>query len=175
MKKYKKRLYLVVAVFIFTLLLSWKMAIKPSIDLYSNVKHQQDQLELLENAPQQIALLKRKLELVDQQIGASATDIKQEQIINEISQYINDRKQIDLCQLSPVHKQQRENYIIQTFQLELEGRFTQLVQLLQFFEQKKSIGKIASTEFYIHNDRKNKTNKLRLRLYIQTFSKPAQL
>ena len=171
MKKHKRRLYIIIFFLSLTILVSWRMAVKPSIDLYKVVKQQEEQVLMLKNAPQQITLLEKKLEQVNRQIGTSVVDIKQENIVNEISHYINHKKDLELCLLTPVHKQQKENYWVNTYLLELQGGFINLIQLLNYFENEKSIGKISSTEFFIIKEGQSGSTKLRMKLYVQSFTK----
>ncbi len=171
MKNHKRRFYIIIFSFLLIVSISWRMAITPSIQLYKSVNQQENQIEILETAPQQIALTEKKLERINQQIGTAAIDIKQENIVNEISLYIKNNDDVELCLLTPIHKQQKENFWINTYKLELQGSFTNLVQLLNYFEDKNSIGKIASTDFFLKKDNKSGTQHLRMQLYIQSFTK----
>ena len=171
MKKQKGRLYIITISLLFISLVSWRMAIKPSIELYRLINHQKEQIIILETAPQQIALMKKKLEQVDRQIGASVIDIKQENIVNELSLYIRNNDNVELCLLAPVHKQKKESYWVNTYELELQGGFTNLVQLLNYFENQRSIGKISSTDFFLIKDNQSGLQKLRMKVYVQSFTK----
>ena len=129
------------------------------------------QMEVLENAPEQIAVLRQKLEFINKMIGKASGDIRQEDIVDEVSSYINEKTGIELCSMPPVHNFKKQEYWVKTYSLELQGGFNELVQFLYYFEQKKSIGKISSAEFYLVKDHRTKKNYLRLKLYIQSFTK----
>ena len=60
MKNHKRRFYIIIFSFLLIVSISWRMAITPSIQLYKSVNQQENQIEILETAPQQIALTEKK-------------------------------------------------------------------------------------------------------------------
>lgn len=169
--KYKKRFILIVALVLLLLIVSWTWAISPTMKTFREIKAIQEQLETLENAPQQIAELRQRLDLIDKIIGKTSSDIRQEDIINAISSYVKVGNKVELCSMPPADNFNKDGYLIKTYSLELQGSFHELVKFIYHFERVQSIGKISSAEFFIVNDRQTNRDYLRLKIFTQSFIK----
>ena len=127
-----------------------------------------DQLEIVENAPQQIASLETKIEEIEQVIGKNfnaGCDIQQ-QILEKISNYCIENKLV-VKEFPKKLSSYDQQYMIETNRVVIEGSFTGLLKLLHFLEQDKQIGRVVSVDFQTNQDFKTKRTILTMSIFIQ--------
>lgn len=169
--RHTKRLLYITLFLVLVVILAVYAAFIPTYRNWEEVKQISQQLLTVEDAPSQIALLNEQIGLYDQLTGQTLLDVKQEEIVNAVSDYITNEDQIELCSLPPIHLFEDKDYKIETFTIELQGTFHQLVKYLNYFEMNRSIGKFSSAQFFIQRNQLTRSKELHLKLYIQSFSK----
>ena len=170
-EKYKTRILLTITTLFIIIIIAWQAAIKPTIRLWEENNQIEEQLKSLNQAPLQISLLTKQIEIMDKMIGYNSGALAQEDIVNSISRYIKNNSSIELCSFPPSHMSENENYRIETFEIELQGTFNQLVRFINFFEANREIGKFSSLGFYKNKNRVTKKDELYLKIYLQSFQK----
>ena len=168
---YKIRIILTTTLLFIVMIIAWQAAIKPTMELWQDNNQIEEQLQLLNQAPMQIAQLSQQIEIIDEIIGDNSGILGQEDIVNSISEYLRNNDAIKLCSFPPVHNAENENYQINTFEIELQGTFHQLVKFLNYFEKDRKIGKLSSVSFYMSRNKVTKQNELYQKIYLQSFRK----
>lgn len=150
------------------LLISYNLAFKKTFSLKNEYKTIESRLEQSKNAPQQIALIKSKLEEIDKKVGGKSIDQinLEELIIEHISTYSNSNN-IVLKEYPGIHYFSQQDYTTETCKLTVEGDFIKLLKLAYGIEQNFSYGKVSSLNFYTEKNYRTKEIELLLEIYVQ--------
>lgn len=169
---YKKKYYLLLIAIIILALLSYRLSIKKSIELFDIVENLEQKVETINQSPEKIKLLEQKLSLIDVSINNTDTmnvDF-QESLMEKIGQFSSTHPII--LRDYPQPTSFRENdYEINTNQLTFEGKFQHQLMLLHELENNFKSGKISSVHFYSKKDNKTQKTSLYGTFYIQNFKK----
>lgn len=153
------------------LLLIWFLAVKKTVTLNSDLKSINQRMEALQDAPKQVLLLENRIEQIDKLIGNSSQNIGSDEIFSLISKYIIGKRRIEVIDFPLKSAFINKNYQINTYAIKIQGSFFQLMQMLNYFENDKSIGKIVGVSFIVEKDLKTKRNYLNMYMYLQTYQK----
>lgn len=168
---YKQYLYLLIAVFVLGLLVSYKIAVKPTIDAKKKLQQLQDDIRNVDEAPRKRAMLLQQIEQYDRLIGEQATNQKfeQQQVLDYISNYCQKSKST-VREFPEIHSFTKENYVLNTIVFTIEGNFRHLLELLFLIETDLKIGSIQSIDFYTEDEFRTKKKRLFLKVYLQTIN-----
>lgn len=157
---------------ILLLLLSYNLAIKKTIVLYSDCQEMNIKLDKIGEAPKKINTLKEKIAQYDELISKGDTSG------NDLRQTLLE-KTGDFCALNNITLKEfpasvsskKNDYLIETNTIVLEGAFAGIVKFIYLLEQKTKIGKVVSVDFTSKFDLSAKKNKLLGKIYIQNIKK----
>jgi hypothetical protein len=165
---YRLKFILLAAGFVLFLIVSYNLAFKKTFRLKSECTEIEARLEQSKNAPQQIAMIKAKLEEIDRKVGGKSIDQinLEELIIEHISSFckLND---LVLKEYPGIHNYSQQDYTTETCKLTVEGSFIKLLKLAYGIEQDFSYGKVSSLNFYTEKNYKTKKVELLLEIYVQ--------
>jgi len=165
---YRIRLVYLGVGFIIFLFLVFKLAINRTIDLKKQCNQHEMQLSKLQNAPQQMAVIKSKLHEIDNRVGEKNIDQInfEELIIEKISKYCKSNNLI-LKEYPGIHTFTQQDYKTETCKITIEGSFKKLLKLAYGIEKDFSYGKVSSLNFYTEKNYKTKKLELLLEIYVQ--------
>lgn len=165
---YRLKFILLGAGFFFFLLVSYNLAFKKTINLKKECKQLEARLEQSKNAPQQIAIIKSKLEQIDQKVGGKKIDqINLEELIIEHISGSCKQNDLVLKEYPGIHNYSQQDYTTETCKITVEGSFIKLLKLAYGIEQNFSYGKVSSLNFYTEKNYKTKKVELLLEIYVQ--------
>jgi len=164
---YRTRMRLLPLFFVGVVLLIYWLALKKTVELSRQVSQQQQRVEQLSDAPLQIQLIKRRLQEIQNRIGSRSGSITQEEVFRRISSW-SKRNALVVREFPEPHQLSSEDYLLDTYSMEVEGRFKQLLRLVHHLEQDEYIGKLASLKFQLKTDRRSREEYLTLRIFLQT-------
>lgn len=149
------------------MLLCYKGAIKKTIEVRKQLKITNEQLSELNDDPKEIVDLQTQLDSLNNTVEklynkSSLQDI----ILDRIVKYCN-QNNVLIKEFPESQILEKDNYIIKTNYILLEGSFQQLIILLYNIEQKYNLGKVSSLKFYTTTNSKTRLPQLYLELYIQ--------
>ena len=174
-KSYKRNVLVLLISFLILIVIAYQMAIKETIAAKRRFKDLNEKIIDIDQVPGQIEDLENQLAEIQQRIGntySNFTDI-QEALLEEVTRYCQMNKLL-LVQVPKVHRAENMNYIFETSNYIIEGRFIPLVRLLNHLEKGQITGKVISAEFEKHKDLKSKRLRLRLSVYIQNVKEKNQ-
>ena len=160
--------------FLVFLIISHNLAFKKTFRLKRECKEIEARLEQSKNAPQQITIIKSKLEHIDQKVGGKSIDQinLEELIIENISSFCK-QNMLVLKEYPGIHNYKQQDYITETCRLTVEGSFIKLLKLAYGIEQNFSYGKVSSLNFYTEKNYRTKRVELLLEIYVQNI-KPSR-
>ncbi|PXX95184.1 hypothetical protein DF185_22665 [Marinifilum breve] len=164
---YQSKMKLLPIVLVLVFLLVYSLTVSNTIDLSKQVKQLENQVEKLGDAPLQVQILKKRLEEIEERIGNHSGTITQEDIFDELSIYCK-RNGLTMREFPVPHEVSKDDYKLQTHQVELEGSFKNLLKLLYFLEQETYLGKVAATKFLLKEDKRIREEYLSLTIFLQT-------
>lgn len=165
---YRLKFILLGVGFVVFLLISHNLAFKKTFRLKKQCKEIEARLEQSKNAPQQIAIIKSKLEEIDRKVGGKSIDqINLEELIIEHISSFSKRNNLVLKEYPGIHNYNQQDYTTETCKLIVEGSFIKLLKLAYGIEQNFSYGKVSSLNFYTEKNYKTKKVELLLEIYVQ--------
>jgi hypothetical protein len=165
---YKQRTVVLLLAFSVILIIAYHLAIKETLELNRKYKEITLKVLTLENAPQQIAFLEHQLMEIQSMVGQTydaGVDI-QEDLLETITVYCQ-KNNIDIREVPKVHISEDLNYVLETCNFQVQGRFMPLLKLLNMLESRNGYGRLLSAEFTKEKDLKTKKSRLILSVYIQ--------
>jgi hypothetical protein len=151
------------------LLIVYLLAIRSTLELVEQGSQLEEKLGQAEGAPRQIELLEQKLAYWDQlasSMSDSATSVQKELFTN-VSKACNAHK-VSLQALEFTASEEKENHVIDTYQVVMEGSYRNLLSAVYELENKLGNGILSSLAFEKETDRYTKRDYLIAKLYIQS-------
>lgn len=109
--------------------------------------------------------VKKKL-LADLAVKDPSTDLPI-QLTHEVNQYLTSHKGITIYEVPSARIIDRDGNEFQVYNITLEGNYNDLIQLAQYLENHRGIGKMISATFYTKRDYSKKQDHLHMRLEFQ--------
>lgn len=148
--------------------LSWKLAFEKTALAHKQVNELDRKLESVQNAPERIAHVESRLNYLNQLIvDDSIEGGLQTRVLDEIST-ICKKKGLLLKEMPPMFRNLDNNYLVETINVQVAGSFHSLLKLIYLLEQPNKNLNIVSVDFFIEENKRQKTKQLILSLYIQT-------
>jgi len=161
---YRKRYYILLVVLPLVLLIIYKLTISKTIELKANIEKVQEDIDRSSLAPMNISILSKELKQL-MLVVENKDKISEKSLFSEITDYCS-RKRLRVKSYPLEHKISNNKYSCNTSMVTIEGRFIDLVKMLNVFEKEKAY-MIRSISFDKYKDRLAKKEKLQLKLYIQ--------
>jgi Tfp pilus assembly protein PilO len=149
----------------------WFFAVKKTMNQHDQLKVAEKQMQNLEKAPLQLATMERRLEQISQAIGGSAEQLSSDEIFDKISEYVIEHKSLQIMSFPSNSSFENSNYDVHTYAIKIKGKFHLLLEMLNYFEGNKSIGKIVSVDYKVEKNLKTKKKFLIMVMYVQTYNR----
>lgn len=174
----KTRFYTLLITAALFFVVSWKLALKKTVDVHRQITEVENKLDQVESAPEQIAVVEKRLNYLNQMlVKESSGNAFQDRVLDEISSICR-QKGLLLKQMPPMFRNVDNNYLVEIINVDVSGPFHRLLQLLYEIEQPQKNMNLISARFYVEENKRIKQKQLILSLYIQslqdkpTVSKP---
>lgn len=164
---YRTRLRILPLIFLLGFVLIYWLAIGKTVDLASQVTNLENQVGQISDAPLRIQILKKRLVQLENSIGDYQDEISHEHIFEDLSRYCKSNR-LTIREFPEVHQTENSGHLVNTFQVEIEGKFHSLLKLVHRLEQKAFLGKLAGVKFQLKTNRRSRTEYLSVRIYLQT-------
>jgi len=161
---YRKRYYLLLIALPIVLLIIYKLTISNTLELKDNINQVQEDIDRSSLAPMNISILNKELQHL-MVVIEKKDRISKKSLFGEITGYCSSKK-LRVRSYPLEHKISNNKYSCNTSVISIEGRFVDLLKMLNVFEREKAYT-IRSISFDKYKDRLLKTEKLQLKLYIQ--------
>lgn len=167
----KKTRYLLIGFAVF-LLLSYQLSISNTFEARSECKTYEEQLKFIEDAPQKIAIIESQLAQIENRIGKNtvAQGDFQKLLLEKVSKYCQLNNLI-LREFPETNSFSRQEYLVETNVVVVEGPFIKLLKLVYELEQKSRIGKVVALQFSAKKDLKTNVLRLSATIYFQNINK----
>ena len=163
----QKSILLLVGIFL-TVLVSYNLAFKKTFTLKSQCKETEQKLNYLNNAPQRISQIKAKIDNIDRKVGKNRDYPDTEEYLLEKISELCHKRDVIFTEFPGHHSITGNEYTIETYQMILQGRYTQLLLVLYELEKSFTLGKIASVEFFTKKIIRSGKMKLNMKLIVQS-------
>lgn len=163
----QKNKYLIVGTILFLLLVYWTTLSK-TVELYHSNQRLQKQSNLVADAPAKIKQYERQIQQFEQRfqnVTQSGNDY-QEQLLEVVSTFCQEHQLVLQNFPQPlVHTQ--NDFEVTTHIVEVEGSYHKLLQLVYELEQAQKLSRVASLDFRIEKDFRNKRSFLLATIYLR--------
>jgi hypothetical protein len=169
---YKKKYNFLIAGILLLFIISYQFSIKKTVLLYQDCKEMQSKLKLIDEAPESINQIKNEIAQVDGMISSndsSGTNFR-ELLLEKAGNFCLENN-ISIKEFPASVEENKNDYIIETNIIALEGSFQNLLKFTYNIEQKYKVGKVASVNFSSKYDIVAKKNKLTEKIYVQNIKK----
>lgn len=168
MQSYKTRFIILIIGAVLFFPVVWKLALHKTFAAKTQLKELDSKLEQVENAPERIALVEKRLNYLNQLIiNDKNIEELQERVLDEISTICR-KKGLVLKEMPPMFRNLDNNYLVETINLEIAGSYHKLVQLVYELEKPSKNLNLVGINFSTIENKRLKTKQLVLSLYIQT-------
>lgn len=166
----KKNKYLIALAILLPFIL-YVFAIKKTVLAYNEFEKNSIQLDSITQVPVLYSKLKKELDFIDQQLGAQ--DIGHnylDSLIEAVTNYCQVNS-IILKEFPKTNVIKKDNLIVETNKIVLEGDFISLLKFVYLLENKRNYGKVVSV--YYQSKMDYRTNKFNLTstVYLQNIKK----
>ena len=162
---YKQKVKLLPIAFLLSLLLIYSIAIRDTFKIKQNCNLLLEESKNAGDAPQQIAIIQGKLNLINSIAGRDSVN-ETDPLLTFISS--SEAGQVSLVDYQPVHTFQHENYQVETRIAVFESSFTNLLKFLYHLEKEFKSGKLVSVKFQTETNLKTERKRLLMTIYIQS-------
>lgn len=165
---YRSKNKLLLSGIVLLLILCYFLAINNTIELYQSNNDTKTKLTALQNAPQQISSLNKRLAFLNSRVEqyVRGKDFEQEDILVAISDFCKTNR-LKIVDFPKSELKEKEDIVIETFNFVVEGNYVNLVKLIYAIEVEQKLGRIASLNFETIVDRRTKKKRLTLSVYLQ--------
>ncbi len=120
-------------------------------------------IERAATAPSQIADLQNKLNSFQQ---TAIQPYNREALLEAVTTFCR-KKELLVKTFPEANSYQQENDQIITNEIEVEGNYTSIVELVYLLEQQEKLGSLSSLDFYKYKDRRLRKNTLRAKIVLR--------
>lgn len=163
---HKIKQYLIVSCTAFcAVYIIYQLAIQETIDLSQDNIALETRLDNLENIEEKITALKNEIIAIDQKIGSSSPNAALI-LIEEITSYCQ-KNNLKIKSIPESIVQDENQLSIQYQCFTVLGNFKNVLQLANYLEQKRELGKVISFESKIQIDHRSKRRSLLTQITVQ--------
>lgn len=165
---YKNRIIFLGIAAVFLFFLIYQLAISETVMAHRKLKDAQKQLLLIEKAPEEIALIRTKLDKFDAAVGGDMDTVYRNEPLLEFLSFVCRKNQTILADYLSPHIYNQDEFVIETKTAVIEGRFLDLINTLNEVEQGYMHGKTVSAGFQLKEDLKSGQRRLFLTIFMQS-------
>ncbi|HEX2921895.1 MAG TPA: hypothetical protein VHO50_12100 [Bacteroidales bacterium] len=165
------RFYLIIVGGALSFVLCYLVAVRKTIREYKLFTENKVKLELITDAPEQLKLLKNKIEEYNEFFNSSSINNNDYQVhlLNVTNQLFKGRS-IKITEIPKLTSELKDNFVIETQAIVFQGQFFDLLRLIQDFGNYETLGNICSVDFYNQKDIKTGTNYLKMKVFFQNIN-----
>lgn len=168
---YRKKLHLLFVGIIVFMLLCYKLAVKPTVELIGENSSVDKGLAALDTIPSKIAAANHKLAAYDSRIKTSFSDRSVQSFVLEYVVDYCGKNNIVIKEFPQPSQSVVNDYLLETNRLILKGDFSKILYLVYCIEQKYHVGKVSSLRFYKYRNSNTNSVELLADIYLQTIKK----
>ncbi len=170
---YRQKYFLLLAILALSVIAIYSLAIKRTISVIGEHQDLQQKMELLKDAPGQIAAIETQLNQMEQLV-ANKEPLDLEQTLLEQVTAFSQNHHLTLIEFPKTNVSLYQDYQIYINKIVLEGNFKDIVQFIYNAEQQRKTGEIASVQFKSTKDIRSKQKYLYAYLYFQNIQISSQ-
>lgn len=152
--------------------LSYNMSISETFAQGSKLTKEEVKLSKAKSAPAKIIQIKKKMSGLNAQVGKldKEFDEFQEDLLSSVVSLSTVHK-VKIISIEEPHTYDRNGFEVQTAIIRLRGSFSKLTALMDELERVNGIGRLASTNFELVENKKKKMFSLEAVIHVQNFKK----
>ena len=167
---YKQKCLAIIIGFVVLLLAAYKKTIRQAIAAKKQLNHVEQQLLNVDNSYNTLYSLKNEVKVLDNIIGGG--NLNPELVQQSILDFITNKNvATNIVKIEDVHTFSDNDFKVYTNQIEVEGRFNTLVELLYTIEKEFKGSRITSSSIYSKKNYRTNRTKLYLKLILQNYEK----
>lgn len=163
---YKQKLIGLILTVVLLFIVARKRSYLVAIDTYNQVEEIENKLAYIENSTNDIASISNEVRYYDDIIGSQ--NISPEEVQQKILNFSPNIQGVELIGIKEIHKAIRNDFLIITNRLLVEGDYNSLLKLIYEYEKTFTSAIITNIEF--SNREKNK-GKISLIITFQNYDK----
>ena len=166
---YKQKTGLLISASLLLLFVGYKIAITPTLGLLSKIDALETKIEKAKTANYDISTAVKNIAVLKRKVGKTSPSFEafQEDLLNSVVPFAEENK-IKISKIKLPHKASKNNYEIQTLQIECKASFKALTQLLDHI-QRENIGRVCSVNYELRKNHKLKRRFLYATFYVQNY------
>jgi len=166
---YKQKTGLLISAGLILLFIGYKIAISPTLSLAGKIDVQENKIEKAKTANSDISRGLKSLAILKRKVGKTSPSFEafQKELLNSVVPFAEKNK-IKISEIKLPHKAPKNNYEIQTLQIECKASFKLLTKLLNHI-QKENIGRVCSVNYELRKNHKLKRRFLYATFYVQNY------
>lgn len=167
---YKQKFFIVIGVFLILLFASYKKNFKRLYDSKKELNIINSKLKENKNLFNQLYLLENEVRIIDGIIGGETKEPRkiQQLVLDFVT---NNQFKTNIVSISDTHFFSDEQFNIYTNQIEFEGEYEELIDMLYKIETSFNSSIILSSKIYRKKDFRNNIKKLYLKIILQNYEK----
>ncbi|MBI1227732.1 MAG: hypothetical protein GC192_21035 [Bacteroidetes bacterium] len=154
---YKQQSFVLCLALVGVCILIFQLSISRTLKIYSNYRNDEDKIKLAANASIRIDTLQKKLISIQ---ASSIRPYNREKLLEYVTGFCRNKELLIRSFPEALVADQNKSEVI-TNQIEVEGSFKEMVQLVYLLEVMEKQGSISSLKFYLYKDRLMKRTVLR--------------
>lgn len=169
----KKKFHILIIAILLLTIVGYNLAIKDTIMLSKECYQLQLKIKSIEIAPKKINLLKselKKFEVFIQENDSISIHSLRQKILDITANYCQNNT-LTLIEFNQPITVEKNNFIIETNIITLQGGFHKLLLFVFNLEKKYSLGKVSSVKFSIFKDFKKNQDFLHATIYLQNIKR----
>ncbi|WP_346882336.1 hypothetical protein [uncultured Algibacter sp.] len=165
---YKQKFFAVIGGFVILFLASYKKTFKHVLSASHELNLVEKKLSNNQNAINELIYLKNEIVNLEKTIGGQTQN--PEHIQQELLDFISKNSLgVNIVSIEDVHLFSDNGFLIYTNQIELEGRYSNLVEILYDIEKKVKNSRVVSANIYSKKNYRTKTKTLYLKIILQNY------
>lgn len=167
---YKQKFFAVIGGFLLLLMASYKKTFKDTLAAKKELNHVEEKLSSIENSFSEIYNLKNEINYLDNIIGGHT--LNPEQVQQKAFDFVTKSEfEVNIVSIEDVHLFSNEDFLVYSNQIELEGSYNSLINLLYDIEKNFKNSRVVNTQFYSRKNYRTNTKKLFLKIILQNYEK----
>lgn len=167
---YKQKFFAIIVGFVLLTMACYKKTYKHMFAARTELKNVEQKLSNTNNSYNELFSLKNEIQILDDLIGGHSVDPEgvQQKILDFIS---NTKLNVNIISIEDVHLFSDSEFLIYSNQVELEGSYTNLINLLYETEKNFKNSRVVSSKFYSKKKYNTNKQKLFLKIILQNYEK----
>lgn len=166
----KTKNILLIGGFLVSLFICYKWAISNTLEQYNQYQELKKEQALFKNIPKQLSVLKSKETYYDSLL--TTYKLKGSSVQNNLLKFINDyatKNQVQVVHFAEPHIIEKNDLVVKTYDINLQGGYNNLNELIYLLEQETKFGEVISLHFEKKKNFRTNKNYLQARILLKSF------